>query len=176
MKAFRAVTFLLLIGSTSAWSQTDSISISLSALRYADSLETAFVNGDWGTYIHLSYPGVVKYYGGRKGFENYVQRNRELNSTPGPVQKERIAIYQMIKVDGEWQCVLRKTRTATIDHRKAVVVSYLVGQSTDGGLTWKYVDVALNATDIIYIMPDIFESLTIPQREIIFEKTEIARN
>ena len=71
----------------------------------------------------------------------------------------------------EWQCVIKKIRETTIDDKKAHVVSYLVGQSKDEGQNWKFFDVAFNSVEnVIYIMPDIFPTLAIPQRQVIFEK------
>jgi hypothetical protein len=71
--------------------------------------------------------------------------------------------------------VIKKTRPKTIDGKKAYIVSYLVGQSRDNGTTWKYFDVAFNSVaNIGYIMPDKFEALMIPQREVIFEKDQMA--
>jgi hypothetical protein len=76
---------------------------------------------------------------------------------------------------GEWQCVIRRSGHAVIDGRKAMIVSYLVGQSTDEGESWKFFDVSYNATaNLDDIMPERFTALQVPERRIIFDKGELA--
>ncbi len=146
------------------------------ALVFADSLLNAFRYSDWPVYMEISYPGIIKYYGGTKAFQEYVQRTRTMSGAPENNAPVKTEIIQIVNEQLEWQCVVKKTQETTIDGKKASIVSYLVGQSKDEGLHWKYVDVAFNSVaNIIYIMPDIFESLSIPQRQIIFEKDALAK-
>jgi len=68
----------------------------------------------------------------------------------------------------EWQCVVRKSRETFVDGKKALVISYMIGQSTDGAKSWTYFDVAYNSVEnVAYIMPDISGELYIPQRQVI---------
>jgi hypothetical protein len=109
----------------------------------------------------------VKYYGGNKNFREYVQRTRAMNNSESA---ENIKLLQILNNINEWQCVVQKTSQATIDGRKAKIITYLVGQSTDEGQNWKFFDVAFNSIEnLVYIMPDIFNTLSIPQRQVIFE-------
>lgn len=138
------------------------------ALNVADSLIQAFRCEQWTDYLNLTCPGMVNYYGGRKGFLEYLRRSRSL---AGDLEAQSMAIelVQLHQDNHEWQCVIRKSRDTRIDDRPARVISYMVGQSTDGGRNWKYVDIAHNSRESLgYIMPDIFSALVIPQRQIVF--------
>ncbi len=175
MKALKTVVFCLALSCVmhSANAQSDSAVAAQRALSFADSFSKSFRYSEWDDYISLSCPGVIKYYGGREGYKQYVIRAR---ATCNVQQKEKMELIQLINDIREWQCVVRRTRETVIDGRKAEVISYLVGQSKDEGLNWKYFDVAYNSVEnVIYIMPDIFDRLAIPQRQIIYEKEQLAR-
>ena len=145
--------------------------VSQRALAYADSLLNAFRYNRAGQYTDMSYPGVISYYGGIRSFQQYIERARSLSDGV----QEKTEITQLLNNNKEWQCVIKKTHPRIIDGKKAYIVSYLVGQSTDNGMTWKYFDVAFNSVaNISYIMPDKFEKLTVPQRQVIFEKDQVA--
>jgi len=161
---------------SAARSQSDSAFASSRALMYADSLVKAFRFNNLDTYISLSYPGIVKYYGGKKNFSEYVQRARTINKSELEEDPEKLKLIELRNDMSEWQCVIQKMRETTIDGRKATIISYLVGQSKDDGVNWKLFDVAFNSIEnIIYIMPDIFDTLAIPQRQVVYEKTTVGR-
>lgn len=151
---------------TETTAQSQQSEISQHALQYADSLQQFFESSRWENFIELSYPGVIEYYGGMNNFREYMQRARMLSSGGG----QQLELVQIEHQDEQWQSVVRKSAKTIIDGKKAVVISYLVGQSTDSGQRWRYVDLADNSPEnIIYIMPDIFSSLVIPQRQIVYE-------
>lgn len=157
--------FALCVTFSSAKAQSDTTA-SERAIFFADSLLKSFRYNNFDQYTDLSYPGVVSYYGGYKNFREYVQRARTINSSESA---EYIELVQIINHNNEWQCVVQKTSETTIEGRKAQIISYLVGQSKDEGQNWKFFDVAFNSVDnLVYIMPDIFDRLSIPQRQIVF--------
>jgi len=175
MKAFvflAAVSFT----SVSIHAQTLNTVATEHAIRFADSFVKSFRYNHLDSYVDLSYPGAVTYYGGQKNFREYIQRARIIN-TGDTVASEKIQLIQILNQDSEWQCVVKKTLETMIEGKKATIVSYLVGQSKDNGLNWTFFDVALNSVDnIVYIMPDIFDTLDVPQRQVVFEKRSIASN
>jgi hypothetical protein len=169
----KTVFFILLLYALpfSICAQSREEVVSKRALVSADSLLSAFQNNRSGQYTEMSYPGVISYYGGIRNYQQYIERARAV-SDGAP---EKTEIVQLLHNNNEWQCVIKKTHPRIIDGKKAYIVSYLVGQSTDNGMTWKYFDVAFNSVaNIGYIMPDKFEQLTIPQRQVIFEKDQMA--
>lgn len=166
MKIFRASVFFLTVLICVNNTQAQSSSSAEKAIVFADSFLTSFRNNDLEQYTNLSYPGVITYYGGNKNFREYVERARILSKTG---VSDNITLVQIVNDVSELQCVIRKTSEATIDGKKARIVSYLIGQSKDDGACWKFVDVAQSSPgNLVYIMPDISGKLDVPQREIIF--------
>jgi hypothetical protein len=177
MKALKPLApfFIFLLAFSSSNGQSNLDNPSHRALVYADSLLNAFRNNELNQYIDMSYPGIISYYGGKKNFQDYIERERTVITSDNESTPEKIELMQIQKEKDEWQCVIKKTTKTNIDGKKAFIISYLVGQSTDEGQTWKYFDVAINSVENIgYIMPDIFNTLSIPQRQVIFEKDQVA--
>ena len=178
MKALRSALILpaLFCFAINTMAQADSTYCSRHALLYADSLANAFRDQNWNRYLSITYPGIISYYGGTRSFQSYIQRTRSVSNS--------FAIRDCVTLDliqisanhlGEWQCVIRKTGSTVIDGKKAMVISYLIGQSTDDGDSWKFLDVSYNATEKLNdIMPERFPALMVPERKIIFEKGELA--
>lgn len=168
MKALKSFAVIILFGSAviQANGQSDSSLASQRALLYADKLTAAFHDNNLDEYLNISYPGVITYYGGKHQFREYIQRARALCGN----ELEKCELVQLENDNAEWQCVVRKMSETEVDGKKAKIISYLVGQSKDHGNTWKYFDVAYNSVDnIAYIMPDIFNTLSIPQRQVVFD-------
>lgn len=145
------------------------------ALKSVDSLLNAYRSNQFSLYLDLTYPGVVKYYGGTKNFLEFVERNKELEQQY--VGNDKLHVVQIADDANEWQCVIQRTHETVIDGKQASIISYMVGQSLDNGNSWKFVDVALNSVaNLSYIMPDIFNNLSIPSREVVYGKSVAASN
>lgn len=173
MKMPKPLVFLLasVCFSMGLYAQSDSATASHRALLYADSLINAFRSNNLDQYLSLSYPGIVQYYGGRQGFREYLHRLRSLQKDLEEYPEKIQLIQITTDSDHEWQCVIRKSREGFVDGKKALIISYLVGQSIDKGKSWKYFDIAYNSVEnVAYIMPDISGELAIPQRQVIYEK------
>jgi hypothetical protein len=69
-----------------------------------------------------------------------------------------------------WQCVIEKVRDSWDENRgKVKTWSYLIGESTDNGLTWKFIDASHNSlVNVIYIMPSVFSKLEIPEGKTVY--------
>ena len=156
--------------------QADSTYCSRHALQYADTLSNAFRDQNWNRYLSITYPGLISYYGGTRSFQSYIQRVRSVSNTTAIRDHVALDLMQISANDsGEWQCVIRKTGSTVIDGKKAMIISYLIGQSTDNGNSWKFLDVTYNAREKLNdIMPELFDSLDVPERKIIFEKGQLA--
>ncbi|MEP7259127.1 MAG: hypothetical protein ABI687_12070 [Flavitalea sp.] len=173
MKMPKAMALLIAVACSSLSLHAQSSAtyiVSQRALLFADSLINAFKHSRWEEYVAISYPGAVQYYGGKQGFREYVQRTRLLNNDLEE-NPEKIQLMQITNDDSqEWQCVIKKTRETFVDGKKAVVLSYMIGQSKDKGQNWTYFDVSYNSVEnIAYIMPDVFAGLTVPDRQVIYE-------
>ena len=168
MKAVK--TFVLITAAcfsfTAIQAQQNISAVSERAIIFADSLLKSFRYNNFDQYTDLSYPGVISYYGGKKNFREYVQRSRIISYG---ITSENLKLIQILNDISEWQCVVEKTSETLIDGKKAQIISYMVGQSKDEGQNWTFFDVAFNPVDnLVYIMPDIFERLSIPQRQVVF--------
>jgi hypothetical protein len=156
--------------------QTDTVTASQRALLLADNMLRAFKYSDWDQYVSLSYPGVVKYYGGKTGYLEHVRRTRTHYSDSLNQNPEKVRIVQISNDMNEWQCVMEKSRLTYAGGKRIRVISYLVGQSKDDGVNWKFFDVAYNSVEnVIYIMPEIFDTLAIPVRRTVAEEEGIVQ-
>ena len=176
MKAVKTLVFItaLFFSFNHLQAQSNADSASKRAILFADSLLKSFRTGNFNQYTELSYPGVISYYGGRKNFTEYVQRSKTIHPD---IMSENLKLVQIINDIAEWQCVVEKTTESMIDGKKARIISYMVGQSKDEGQNWKFFDVALNSVDnVVYIMPDIFNTLSIPQRQVVYVKNNVKGN
>jgi hypothetical protein len=173
MKAIYLIAILSFLLSAHAGSAQ---SADRSALAVADSMLHAYSNNNLNVYANLSYPGIVSYYGGNRNYMMYLERARALESfTPGSTDK--LEVIQLETRGNESQCVIQRSHETTLDNKKAVIISYMVGQSLDKGKSWTFFDVALNSVDnITWIMPDIFQELAIPLRQVVYQKTNLAGN
>src|SRR5688572_7271042 len=127
----KAINIFVFVSATcftvnSVKAQNTTTAASERAIYFADSLLKSFRYNNFDQYTNLSYPGVVKYYGGNKNFREYVQRTRAMSNSESA---ENIKLLQILNNINEWQCVVQKTSQATIDGRKAKIITYLVGQS-----------------------------------------------
>jgi hypothetical protein len=166
-----AFAFLLCFHSLYSHSQLDTAAATKQALVYADSIVKASFYQEWKTYTALSIPSAIKYYGGKDGFYEHVVSSY-FRFEPAVAEKpESIRIVTLMNDDiQQWQCVVEKTRHTRIDERNATIHSYLVGQSLDNGTSWKFIDVSHNdIKNVIYIMPEIFNTLPIPERKVAFD-------
>jgi hypothetical protein len=160
------------IAQTNSAAQSDTAYSTQQALSFADSLIKANFYQEWETYISLSCATAVKYYGGKESFKEHIIENYYRNEPS--IQEKPVALRMvtlMTDRSSEWQCVIEKLRdTYGENSRKEKIYTYLVGQSTDNGQNWKFIDVGNDdIRNVIYIMPNIFGSLAIPEKKIVFD-------
>lgn len=150
--------------------ESDSVVAKRQALRFADSLLKANFYAEWPTYISLTCPSAVKYYGGKNAFQEHVVMIHYRNEPKGDERPEKTAMVTLMNDVDKWQCVIEKVRETFVEDRGRVKsYSYLVGESNDNGLTWKFIDVSHNSVEnVINIMPTIFGNLPIPEAKTIY--------
>jgi len=150
--------------------ESDTAIATRQALKFADSLVKADFYTDWTTYLNLSCPSAFKFYGGKEGYkENAVMVHyRDEPKTEEKVPKITL-VHLMNDVD-TWQCVIEKVRDKWDESRgKVKIYTYLIGESTDNGINWKFIDASHNSIqNIIYILPTIFTTMEIPEGKIVY--------
>ena len=150
--------------------ESDTAIATRNALKFADSLTRAFFYTEWDTYMNLSEPSAIKYYGGKDGFKEHVVSIHYRNEPKTEEKPEKLQMRTMMNDIETWQCVIEKVRDSWDESRgKVKTISYLVGESTDNGVTWKFVDASQNSlVNLIYIMPSVFSKLEIPEGQMIY--------
>jgi hypothetical protein len=150
--------------------ESDTAIATRNALKFADSLTRANFYAEWDTYMNLSELSAIKYYGGKDGFKEHVITIHYRNEPKTEEKPEKLQMLSMLNDIETWQCVIEKVRDSWDESRgKVKTISYLVGESTDNGLTWKFIDVSHNSlVNVIYIMPSVFSKLEIPEGKMIY--------
>jgi hypothetical protein len=150
--------------------ESDTAIATRQALKFADSLVKADFYAEWASYLDLSCASAIRYYGGKDGFKEHVVT---IHYRDEPKREEKPSTLQMVTVMNNietWQCVIEKIRESWDESRgKVKTISYLVGESTDNGQTWKFVDASQNTlANLIYIMPSVFGTLPIPEGKTVY--------
>lgn len=161
----------LLAAAIPAHAQSDTAIAIDKAMLFADSLVKASFYQNWNTYLNLSNPSAIKYYGGKEGFKDHVVTHYFHNESSLEEKPETVSMISMMN-DGieEWQCVIEKVRHTFFESRKVKIHTYLLGRSLDNGLNWTFVDVGHNSVaNVIYIFPEIFGTLAIPELRMVYE-------
>jgi hypothetical protein len=158
-----------------ASAQPDTAKVANRALNFADSLIKADHFENWNMYVDLVPAGVIKHYGGKEGYINYVQKARAHFFSTIEEDAPTMKIQTLLMEDNQWQCVIRTSRYIHKDDKKLHIITYFVGQSMDEGQTWRLFDVGYDrVANIIYMMPDVFGDLPIPEHTVISEQEELA--
>jgi hypothetical protein len=150
--------------------ESDTAIATRQALRFADSLVKAEFYTDWTTYMALTNPSAIKYYGGKDGFKDHVV-TLHFRNEPRPDEKpEKINMISILNDIDTWQCVIEKDREYIDQSRgKVKILTYLVGESTDAGANWKFVDASQNSLENFnVVMPTVFGTLGIPESKTIY--------
>lgn len=168
-------SFLLLCTQLTNAQESDTAIATRNALKYADSIVKANFYQNWKVYIDLSCPSAIKYYGGPQQFKENVVTIYFRNEPKLEEKPEAIRMLEMRNEIDQWQCVVEKVRNTFINDKKAIITTYLVGQSVDAGETWKFIDVSHNSLDnLAYIFPPVFGDLPIPLGKTVYPDEIVA--
>lgn len=170
------VGFVLFLTYSSGYAQSDSVKITEKALSYADSLVKTDAYQSWSAYADLAPLTVIKFYGGRDGYIEHIKTGRLRTVSSIDEDAPQLKLLSLMTANDQWQCLIRESRFFHKDDKKFHQVTYFLGQSKDEGETWKLFDLSYNKiANIIYIFPEVFGDLAIPEPSILTEQEEIAR-
>jgi Neuraminidase (sialidase) len=157
--------------------QPDSIKVTQNALLFADSLVKTDSFETWPAYADLAQTSVIKYYGGKQGYIDHILQGRWRTRSTIAENSPELKMLQLVNVlNDEWQCVIRESRYFHKDDQKYHFITYFVGQSLDGGETWRLFDVSYNTVaNIIYMFPEIHGDLAIREPTILTPEQELAQ-
>jgi Neuraminidase (sialidase) len=170
-------TCCILSAVLSTQAQSDSVKITQNALMYADSLVKTDSFETWPVYADLAQASVIKYYGGKQGYIDHILERRWRTRSNIAENSPELKMIQLVNVlNDEWQCVIRESSYFHKDDQKYHFITYFVGQSKDGGETWRVFDVSYNTVaNIIYMFPDIHGDLEIKEPTILTPEQELAQ-
>jgi hypothetical protein len=170
------VVSMLLPAHFTSFAQPDSVKISAMAMTFADSLVKADTYQSWNVYADLAPLSVVKFYGGKDGYLEHIKTGRQRTVSSIDEDAPQLKLLNLMTANDQWQCLIRESRYFHKDDKKFHQVTYFLGQSKDEGETWKLFDLSYNkVANIIYIFPEVFGDLAIPEPSILSEQEEIAR-
>jgi hypothetical protein len=179
MKVFYTTILVsvFLLGARSIQAQESDTAIATrNASKYADSIVKANFYQDWKTFMDLSCPTAIKYYGGPVQFKERVVLIYFRNEPKLEEKPELTRVIEMRNEIDQWQCVVEKVRNTFINDKKAIITTYLVGQSLDAGETWKFIDVSHNSMEsVAYLLPNVFDNLAIPLPKTVYPDEVVAQ-
>jgi hypothetical protein len=156
--------------------EPDSVIAARKARIYADTLVKCWFYQDWKSYTDFTCPTAVKYYGGKEAFKEHLTTIYFRNEPRQDEKPEVLTMLGLRNEDDQWQCVFEKVRNTYINDEKAIVYTYLVGQSLDNGLNWKFVDVNQNSMDNVpFLLPTIFNDMAIPKARTLYPDRIVAQ-
>jgi hypothetical protein len=177
MKTLKIIltSLVICLAQLSLSAQPDTSRIMQKALFFADSLVKADTYETWSIYADLIIPSVIKYYGGKDAYIDYIQKGRVYRVSTETEEPAVLKPVHLLTENEEWQAVIEESWYIHRDGKKWHIITYLVGQSKDGGETWRLFDVGYNRVAvIIYMMPDVFGDLPIPEHIVRTEEEELA--
>jgi hypothetical protein len=170
------VVFALSLTHFTSFAQPDSAKISEKAMAYADSLVKSDAYQSWNAYADLAPLSVIKFYGGKDGYLEHIKTGRQRTVSSIDEDAPQLKLLNLMTANDQWQCLIRESRYFHKDDKKFHQVTYFLGQSKDEGESWKLFDLSYNkVANIIYIFPEVFGDLAIPEPSILSEQEEIAR-
>jgi len=170
------VLYMSFLTCSSSFAQPDSAKISAKAITFADSLVKAEAYKNWNIYAELAPASAIKYYGGKDGYIEHSKTIRQRTVSNIDEDYPQLKVLDLMTANDQWQCLIRESRYFHKDDKKFHQVTYFLCQSKDEGESWKLFDVSYNkVANIIYIFPEVFGDLAIPEPSILSEQEEIAQ-
>jgi hypothetical protein len=167
---------LFLLASTAGQAQPDTAKIAGRALSFADSFVKADYYKNWSAYADLAPASVLKYYGGKDGLIEHINKLRGRTTSEIEEESPELKVLQLLTENSQWQCVIRQSRYFHKEDKKYHFITYFVAQSKDDGETWKLFDVSYNSVgNIGFMFPEIFGDLAIEEPVILTPEQEAAR-
>lgn len=108
--------------------------------RSGDSMMQALTSRDYNTFARFNHPAMLRVVGGQDNLADMVAQQMKLMPDSTMIRASIDSVLQVVKVNGELQCVVQQTFEMQMDTLKVVSVSYLIGESKDEGKSWTFFD------------------------------------
>lgn len=152
--------------------QFDTALISKKASAGEDSLIALFKRKDWNKYVSYMHPSVIEMVGGKESFVSTLQQSvKALESAKFDTFKNG-RVLQMVKANGQYQCVVESFMQMTLNGVIISVSSYDLAFSTDGERwTFLRIDQTLTPETIKQLVPELSPDLKLPKSQFAQGKT-----
>jgi hypothetical protein len=161
---------------SAGYAQPDSAKMQAKVLLYADSLVKTDGYENWSAYADMAPLSVIKFYGGREGYLDHVRTGRMRSLSTTNEYLPDLKVLSLMTADDQWQGLVRVSRYFHKEEKKFHQVTYFLAQSKDEGETWKIFDLSFNKiANVIYMFPEVFGDMAIPEPSIVSEQDEIAQ-
>ena len=111
----------------------------------AEKMEEAFINNNISAYADYVFPKLFDLAGGKENFIIQLEASI-LDLTTNGSKLHKIVVSNpsaIVKCNGELQCVLNEELTISFhDEEPFTISAYLVGISSDNGLSWTFINVS----------------------------------
>jgi hypothetical protein len=146
----------------SSHAQFDTVFAKTNIRHCTDSLLSGFRTRNWELFTRYSYPALIGSMGGKDEFIKYMANM--FSAIPDSAWKlyEPGRILQVIKTGRDLQTVVELKSVVDWQESRFTTVSYLIGESWDGGLFWTFFDSGGDRSTALQIKPDLSEQLIIP--------------
>lgn len=156
-------TLLFVINLNYIIAQIDTAAIHNNIKTQSDSMFIAFKNQDWDVFSNYMHPDIIKLAKGKASFVSLLKQEMKGLSMIKFDEIRQVGNIQLISTKKRMQCVVQYGLGMQIDSTAISSVSASIGESIDGGKTWKFVRhnyQTLNALKAI--LPWVDDRLKIP--------------
>lgn len=165
MKRYLQILLLLTGTGLSAPAQFDTAWIKSNIRHCADSLTVGFKTHDWDMYARYSYPAIIGSMGGTESFKKFTAEAFAQIPDTCWKQYEPGKILQVIKTPGDMQAVVELRSILHWQGYRISTVAFLIGESWDGGLFWRFFGSEGDKEAARLIKPDLSDQLLLPQKK-----------
>jgi hypothetical protein len=132
----------------------------------ATKMVQALIRGDYKTFVHYTYPGLVKMSGGSDQLEAQLSKIMNQMKEGGVVVTGASfgAISKVVTSGKELQCTVEQHTEMKVPDGKIINTTTLIALSGDGGKNWTFVDT--NNKDIATVrklLPGLSNEIVIPK-------------
>lgn len=171
MKRYLLIIILTVIALQS-FAQFDTVMISKKASAGEDSLIAMFKRKDWNRYVSYMHPSVVEMIGGKENFVSTLQQTMKALETAKFDVFKNGRVLQVIKENGEYQCVVESFMQMTLNGVMITGSSYDLAFSTDGeSWTFLRIDQTLTPETIKQLVPELSPDIKLPKSQFQQDKT-----
>jgi hypothetical protein len=166
MTLFRSIptVVVLFLGASFSFAKAEDAKLT-AARKQAQECGEATVKGDYKKLVEMTHPSAVKSVGGKEKMIDLLEKSMaELKSKGFAFTSFKAdPVQSSATKGGSLYCILPSTLKIKIDQRNITQRSYLLGISSDGGKTWKFLEGAQGEPGLRKLMPEIPKDLKFPE-------------